>query len=213
MKTKITAALFDFDGVVADTEPQYDIFYSRLAADYRLGIADFAAQIKGTTFHYVLETYFGHLPAGEQHKIAEACRRYELQMDFKFVAGAREIIEYLQAHHYKTAVVTSSPSAKMHVALRKMGLHHTFDALITADHITEGKPHPMCYLLAAQTLHASPQQCVVFEDSIAGITAGKRAGMTVVGVATTVPAATLLQHTPAVMPDFSDLQQTLAYMA
>jgi HAD superfamily hydrolase (TIGR01509 family) len=201
---RFTAILFDFDGVIADTEPQYDLFFDQLAAKYNLG-NNFAALIKGTTLAAVMEKYFGDCPPEEQAKIVENLRRYELQMNYTFIPGAREAIARFKARGYKIAVVTSSPNEKMRVALQKMNLENAFDALITADKITKGKPDPMCYLLAAETLCVSPVECVVFEDSIAGITAAKNAGMKTVGLATTLPAVTLTQYVDTIIPNFVDL--------
>jgi HAD superfamily hydrolase (TIGR01509 family) len=199
-----TAILFDFDGVIADTEPQYDLFFDRLAAKYHLA-GNFAALIKGTTLAAVMEKYFNHLSPAEQAQIIEEHRRYELQMNYAFILGAREAIARFKAQGYKIAVVTSSPNEKMNVALRKMNLENVFDVLITADKITRGKPDPMCYLLAAEELRVPPAECVVFEDSIAGITAGKNAGMQVIGLATTLPAETLSQHVDTVISNFVEL--------
>ena len=205
---RFAAILFDFDGVIADTEPQYDLFFGQLAARYHLA-ENFAALIKGTTLAAIMEKYFSHLPPAEQAKIIEDHRRYELQMNYTFIPGAREAIARFKAQGYKIAVVTSSPDEKMNVALQKMNLQNTFDAFITADKITRGKPDPMCYLLAAGELRVPPAACIVFEDSIAGITAGKKAGMKVIGLATTLPAATLSQYTDTVIPDFVELLRCL----
>jgi HAD superfamily hydrolase (TIGR01509 family) len=204
--SKITAAIFDFDGVIADTEPQYDTFFNNLAAKYRLP-TNFAALIKGTTLTAIMEKYFSAYSPEERAQITRDHLRYELQMTYTFIPGAREAIHYFKNNGYQTAIVTSSPTAKMNIALQKMQLENTFDALITADHITRGKPDPMCYRLAAATLGVAPAACVVFEDSLMGIAAGKNAGMKVIGLATTVPAATLAQHVENSIPDFSDLQK------
>jgi HAD superfamily hydrolase (TIGR01509 family) len=121
------------------------------------------------------------------------------------VPGVLEFIRFLEEKKYKKAIVTSSPSAKMNAAIKKLSLENYFPVVVTADHITKGKPDPMCYLLAAQQLRSAPEECVVFEDSLAGITAGKNAGMKVVGVATTLAPDVLKQHVPQVIPDFTNL--------
>ncbi|MDR0694440.1 MAG: HAD family phosphatase [Prevotellaceae bacterium] len=202
---RFTAILFDFDGVIADTEPQYDLFFDRLAAKYHLQ-ENFAALIKGTTLAAIMEKYFGNCPPAEQAEIIEVHRRYELQMDYAFIPGAREAITRFKSQGYKIAVVTSSSTEKMKVALQKMNLENTFDTLITADKITEGKPDPMCYLLAAEELRVLPAECVVFEDSIAGITAGKKAGMKVIALSTTLPAEALSPYIDTIIPNFLDFE-------
>jgi beta-phosphoglucomutase-like phosphatase (HAD superfamily) len=84
--------------------------------------------------------------------------------------------------------------------------------MVTADHITKGKPDPMCYLMAASQLRSAPEECLVFEDSLAGITAGKNAGAKVVGVATTLSPDILKQHVQWVIPNFSNLQEVVALL-
>jgi HAD superfamily hydrolase (TIGR01509 family) len=204
--------LFDFDGVIADTESQYDQFWAAIGRDFQLGGDSFAADIKGTTISCIFNTYFPHASPEVRAGIADACRKFELQMDFRFVAGARAFINYLRMQGCKMAVVTSSPTAKMTVALRQLQLTGVFDAMITADDITRGKPDPMCYLRAAEKLQAAPADCVVFEDSIPGITAGKNAQMKVIGLSTTLPAARLHPLTAYVIPDFSDLKSVVSLL-
>ena len=77
-----------------------------------------------------------------------------------------------------------------------------FDTIVTADRITKGKPDPMCYLLAANDLNVSPADCIVFEDSFAGIQAGTDAGMRVIGLSTTNPEETLKNKVYEVIPNF-----------
>ena len=76
------------------------------------------------------------------------------------------------------------------------------DAIITADKVTHSKPHPECFLLGAETLGIPIENCVVFEDSFHGIEAGTRAGMKVIGLATTNPASAIEDKASMVIPDF-----------
>jgi len=210
--TKITTVLFDFDGVIADTEPQYDIYIDALGEKYNLGIENFALQVKGTTSPDILKKYFNHLPKEEQSKIEKELGDFELLMDFPLVKGVMDFIEYLKENNYKIGLVTSSQDFKMKRALDILGMSDTFDTEVTAVRITDGKPNPMCYLLAAKNLNVSPAECIVFEDSFHGISAGKNAGMRVVGVSTTIPAEKLKDKADFVIPDFSDLKQVIEYI-
>ncbi len=112
---KITTALFDFDGVVADTEPLYDIFWNEMAKIYHLGIPEFAAKIKGTTLSFIFKTYFSSFPEEEIRKIAFASTEYELKMDFPEVSGSVNFIERLKERNVRLGLVTSSSSVKMQV--------------------------------------------------------------------------------------------------
>jgi HAD superfamily hydrolase (TIGR01509 family) len=208
----ITTVLFDFDGVVANTEPQYDTFFNGLAQEYKLGLRNFAALIKGVPLQEIMDKYFGKHSAQERDSILKRTAAFELQMKFPPVSGVMAFIAYLEAHHYKKAIVTSSPTAKMNAAIKKLRLEGRFPVMVTADHITKGKPDPMCYLLAASQLQSAPEECLVFEDSLAGIAAARNAGANVVGVATTLTRGVLFQHVSRVIPDFSSLPEVVALL-
>lgn len=197
-------ALFDFDGVVADTEPLYDIFWGRIGEKYELNIPDFASKIKGTTLDAIFRIYFADCPQDELDKIAQGLLEFEERMEFPEIPGAIGFIRDLKRRGIKVGLVTSSPSSKMKVALKKMNIEGVFDTIVTANRITRGKPDPMCYLLAAEDLAAKPEECVVFEDSFMGIQAGTAAGMRVIGLATTNPAELIRDRVYAVVPDFRD---------
>jgi beta-phosphoglucomutase-like phosphatase (HAD superfamily) len=85
-------------------------------------------------------------------------------------------------------------------------LSELFDAILTAEDFTESKPHPQCYLRAAQRLGCEPEECVGFEDSFNGLRAVRSAGMTVVGLATTNPADAIKPFADIVVDDFQHLQ-------
>lgn len=199
---KITTVLFDFDGVVADTESLYGQFWGKIGKKYHPGMPDFAAKIKGTTMQYIFRTYFADYTEEEQHEIERACSRFEQQMDFPEIPGAIRFIRVLKQKGLKVGLVTSSPHSKMEMALKKMGLSAIFDTVVTADRISMGKPDPQCYLLAAKDLASDPRECIVFEDSLPGIQAGKSAGMKVIALSTTHPAEMLRPLVTKVIPDF-----------
>ncbi len=211
--TKISTVLFDFDGVIADTEPQYDIYIDELGIKYNLGIDNFAALVKGTTTPYILKNYFSHLSQEERLEIEQDISNFEQRMDFPLVNGVMEYINYLKENNYKLGLVTSSPEVKMERALKLLNLSETFDTVVTASRIVNGKPNPMCYLLAAEDLGSAPEECVVFEDSFHGIQAGKSAGMRVVGLSTTINKKDLAEKVNHVIPDFSDLKQVVGFLA
>ncbi|WP_165020597.1 MULTISPECIES: HAD family hydrolase [unclassified Dysgonomonas] len=209
---RITTVLFDFDGVIADTEPQYDIFSDWLAEKYKLGIADFASCARGVTFSYVLEKYFSDFTDEEKAQIVRESDEFELKMDFPLVPGIFEFIAHLKKNGYKVGLVTSSPDFKMEIALDKLNLVGVFDTEVTANRITRGKPDPMCFLLAAKDLGSLPEECLVFEDSLFGIQAATTAGMKVVGLSTSFSVEELQDKVHDVMPDFSDLPKVISYL-
>lgn len=106
------AALFDFDGVVMDTETQYTWFWEEIGKKYDMGIPDFGRVIKGQTLTQIYEKYFADrkedIPA-----ITDELNRFEKQMQYEYVPGVVEFIHDLRRNGVATAIVTSSNAAKM----------------------------------------------------------------------------------------------------
>lgn len=202
---KIETALFDFDGVVADTEPIYDQYWNAAAKRYHLNYENFAELIKGSTTQYMLDTYFsGYTPEMKKQVVREA-KDFEQQMPLPPMPGVLDFIKTLRAHGIKTGLVTSSERFKINRASALLHLESLFDTFVTADDISIGKPDPECYLLGAKRLDSKPAGCIVFEDSLAGITAGTAAGMRVIGVSGTYPVHTIKDKVYKVITTFEGL--------
>ena len=183
------AALFDMDGVVLDTEGQYDNFWREQGKRYHPDMPEFHKVIKGQTTELILKNYFEGDVALQQ-QVSRELDEFERWMNFPYFPGVEQFIRTLQKHGVRTALVTSSNNKKMAYVLRvHPEFAELFECMITADKITRSKPDPECYLLAARELQIEPDDCCVFEDSFSGIEAGQRAGMKVVGLATTNPRA------------------------
>ena len=128
---------------------------------------------------------------------------YETDMKFPYVPGILEFVKEIRSIGIKTALVTSSNELKMSKVYNKLpGFTQMFDVIITAAHMTKSKPDPQCYLLAADKLGVPYSQCVVFEDSFAGIRAGMNAKMTTIGVSTTNPKEEIESLCDMVIPNF-----------
>lgn len=205
MKKIYKTALFDFDGVVVDTEPIYDIFWNEAAGRYGLDIPNFAAVIKGTTLPHILKTYFADRTEDFRQLVAEESMAYEKDMPLPPMPGSIEFLHVLKEHGVRIGLVTSSDDMKVKRAFRMLQLDHLFDCVVTADRISRGKPDPMCYLLAASDLQVDPANCLVFEDSFAGIQAGTEAGMRVIGLSTTNSEESLKDKVHQVIPDFRNV--------
>lgn len=202
---KLKSALFDFDGVIVDTEPLYDRYWNEAAERYGLGIPNFADLIKGTTFPDLLAKYFSDRTDEFKKMVVKESEAFEEQMDFPLIAGAIDFIKLLKENGVHTGLVTSSETRKMERAFRLLGIRPLFDTVVTADRVTRGKPDPMCYQIAAQDLGESPDGCIVFEDSLNGIRSATSAGAQVVGLSTSNPPETLRPLVTVVIPDFSGL--------
>lgn len=198
------AALFDLDGVVLDTESQYDIIWGRIGKIYHPEIPDFNKRIKGMTLTHIFDTYFAADEA-LQAKVGEMLWKFEAdEMKYEFTPGAKEFIESLRGAGIKTAIVTSSDESKMRNVRRAVpGLYDLFDAVVTAELTARSKPAPDGYLKGAELLGASPAECVVFEDSQNGLKAGRAAQMYTVGLATTFPRDVIAPMADDVIANFA----------
>lgn len=186
IQSKLKAALFDLDGVVFDTEPQYTIFWGGICRQYHPEHPGLEHEIKGQTLTQIYDRWFSGPLLPEQDSITSRLNDYEQQMSYEYIAGFETLIATLRSHGVKTAVVTSSNIPKMESVYRHQpGFSSLFDAILTSEDFDRSKPDPDCYLKAAQRLDAESDECIVFEDSFNGLRAGRAAQMAVVGLATT----------------------------
>ena len=182
-----SAVLFDLDGVIVDTEGQYSLFWKQIGEEYMPGMPDFALAIKGRTLTQIYDTYFPD--AADRAAITERLNAFERQMDFPYIAGAREFLEALQAQGVPTAIATSSNCDKMAcLYARHPEIKNLVTAVLTAEDARRSKPAPDCYLAAAERLGADISNCIVFEDSPNGLAAGRASGAFVIGVCTSLAA-------------------------
>ena len=212
---RLKAALFDLDGVVFDTEPQYTVFWGSQCRLYHPEHPGLEHEIKGSTLTQIYDRWFSGPLASEQAAITERLNDFEAQMQFEYIGGFEQLIADLHAHGVKTAVVTSSNQPKMESVYRAQpGFRQLFDAILTSEDFEYSKPHPDCYLKAAARFGAAPEECIVFEDSFNGLKSGRAAGMKVVGVATTNTAEAIAalsdnQITDYTSTDYQQLERLL----
>ena len=186
------AALFDLDGVVFDTEPQYTVFWGGICRQYHPERPGLEHEIKGQTLTQIYDRWFSGDLLPERDSITRRLNDYEAQMHYDFIAGFLAFITDLRAHSVRTAVVTSSNIPKMESVYRyQPGFKSLFDAILTSEDFVRSKPDPDCYIKAAQKLGTQNDECIVFEDSFNGLRSGRAAGMVVVGLSTTNPKETI----------------------
>jgi len=182
MKDMITAILFDMDGLVLDTEKLYTRFWQEAAnalgypmtREQALGMRSLN---RGAGLSK-MQSYFG------TEVDYDAIRRKRIEMMDAFVEkegvtlkpGIHELLAYLKEHGIKTAIATSSPLERTIKYLTSVNLQESFDELISGYMVEKGKPEPDIYLYAAEKLGEKPENCMVLEDSPAGILAAHRAG-------------------------------------
>ena len=200
----VEAALFDFDGVIVDTEPQYSVFWNLMGREY-LGIDGIEQRIKGQTLTHIFGKFFGNVP----HKHAEINERleaYEAQMTYDYIAGVEDFADDLRRHGVRMCIVTSSNDAKMASALRfHPDLEQRFGPLLTAEHFQRSKPDPQCFEMGMRLLGSYPRNTVIFEDSFNGLRAAMSTHATVVGLSTTNSRADIEPLCHFVVDDFRGL--------
>lgn len=198
----VKACLFDLDGVVFDTEPLYTLFWRNLDKKLRPNIDNFEHVIKGQTLVQIYDKYFTR-EEEKQKEITTILYEYERNMSFNYITGFELFIKELRSKGIKTAVVTSSNLAKMQNVYNKHPeFKGYFDEILTSEDFVESKPSPDCYLKAAARFGASPEECVVFEDSFNGLRSGIASGARVIGLATTNSVAELKPYTEEIISNY-----------
>lgn len=183
---QLKAALFDLDGVVFDTEPQYTVFWGSQCRLYHPERPGLEHEIKGSTLQQIYDKWWSGELEKERDIVTRRLNEFEAQMDYSYIAGFEAFVRDLRQHGVKTAVVTSSNMPKMESVFRaRPEFTSLFDAILTSEDFAESKPSPDCYLKGAERFGVSPDECVVLEDSINGLKSGRAAGMYVVGLTTT----------------------------
>lgn len=184
----LRAAIFDLDGVLVDSGPYHRAAWRALLKELGAGQVD--GEFWRLTIGRPVEEALPHL-LGRRLSSWEIARYSKRKTDlyhqisggrFPPVPGAVTFVQALEARNIPRAVATSASSRSVQLVLRDLGL--VFPVVITADDVIRGKPDPEVYLAAAARLGVTPRACVVFEDSLVGVEAARRAGMRPIGLTT-----------------------------
>lgn len=177
--------LFDFDGVIADTEESNGKYLQQALAYYGISLTEEdRSSLIGTSDRSALVK----LISRSSNKITlEEVRNKRRQLGNTYendpiepMPGLVSFIKDLQRKGIKTGIVTSTSTQLIIMALNRMNMMSLFNVIICGDMCTKGKPDPQGYLKAMDMLDAKPEECIVIEDSFLGIRAGKNAGAFVV---------------------------------
>lgn len=216
MYTTIQGILFDMDGVLVDSEE-----YIFEAA--KLMFAEHGVNVK-------LEDALPFVGTGENHYISgigefngftvdierDKARTYAIyeqitKAKLQTLPGVRAFIDHCKIKGLKIAVASSADRIKIEINLREIGLESSlFDAVISGEDVELKKPFPDIYLLAAKQIGVEPKACLVVEDAISGITAGKAAGCKCLALTTSFPAE-MLNHADWICKDLSEVPVGLVH--
>ncbi|MFH1652300.1 MAG: HAD family phosphatase [Chloroflexota bacterium] len=190
---KLEAVIWDMDGVIVDSGlahyRSWRVAFRKRGVDFR---EDTFQRYFGRRNDSIIRENLGR-PVSDQEleefiNEKETGFRRRIARSVRAFPGALELLRGLGAAGIKTAVASSAPPENIALVLRRLVIKDCFDAIVYGSEVTEGKPSPQGFLLAARKLGVPPDNCMVMEDAVAGVAAAKRAGMLCVAVTNTHPA-------------------------
>jgi HAD superfamily hydrolase (TIGR01509 family) len=183
----LRAVIFDLDGVLADSEPWWNEIDAKLLGEYGVNYrGEYHQDVLGVSYQLAIEFYKNtfHLSASSEELMR---RRGQIATEFftnrvGLFPSAKATLEQLNEMKLHLAVATSSVSASSRPFLERTGIKGFFRVIVTGDQIERGKPHPEIYLHTAEKLDMAPGGCLVVEDALSGVAAGKAASMRVAAI-------------------------------
>ena len=187
MLKDIKAVLFDLDGTLVDSMWVWRDIDIEYLGRFGLSLPDeLQSEIEGMSFSetavYIKNKF--QIPDSTEQMKEEwnqmAWDKYEKEVPLK--NGAIEFLRYCREHHIKLGIATSNSKELVDNVLKARGISDYFTCVVTGCEVEKGKPAPDVYLEAARRCKVAPEKCLVFEDIVPGIMAGKNAGMKVCAV-------------------------------
>lgn len=203
--------IFDMDGTLIDNTPYHFKSWQYMFKKYgkgELSADTYKKKISGVPIIETMRQLFGkeYDEAGLK-QLRDEKENYYRKIYAPFLTPINGLEIFLTELKYagiKMAIASSATVGDIDFILNKLPIRQDFDVIIDGSRVSKGKPNPQIFLKAAADLHARPEDCVVFEDSLAGIAAANAAGMKVVGITTGHKAAEL-QPSNLVIDDYSQL--------
>ena len=184
------AVLWDVDGTLIDSSEYHWLSWREALAGEGMALTRGQfARMFGRRNDEILRGYFGEdYPAAEVARVGDAkevlYRRFVSEQGIKLLPGVGRWLDRLKGEGWLQAMASSAPRANLEAITEALGLGGYFDAVVSAEDVTIGKPDPQVFLTAAAKLGTAPSRCVVVEDAPAGTEAARRAGMRSIGVLT-----------------------------
>ena len=185
--------IFDVDGVLLDSYQMHFQCWMSLAAEDDIVITESEFRsLFGRRGREIARQVWGPEFSEQQvvsiHRRKQSLYRESLQRNLPAMDGAVQLIDGLVEAGMVLAVGSSAPPANVEMTLEKLGRKQTFSAIVTGSDVTQGKPDPRVFLLAAQRMGLEPSHCAVIEDAPVGIAAAVTASMTAIALLGTAPA-------------------------
>jgi HAD superfamily hydrolase (TIGR01509 family) len=210
---KFSAIIFDMDGVIVDSEPLHQKAFEDLFAelgrkhDHGVVFSEHIGLSDGATLRTFLQK------TGLKHDLADLNKR-KMTYFLRYLREHRPIFKVLHeliptlAKRYKLGVATSSPHHVVDVVMEISGLRPHFTALVAREDIRFPKPDPEIYFTTARKLGVRPSTCCVIEDSSHGVQAAKMAGMTCIGLTTSLTPEQL-KRADLIARNYDDVRKLL----
>lgn len=207
------AVIFDFDGVIVESEKEKFNVLNKLLKPYKLSIKkkDFQRMVGKKTPAFLKE-YFGDRIDDEASLSIEEKRRGLLIKSIektKPVKGVKEFIKFLKSEGLKLCIATGTKKPIVIKILKIFDLSGIFDEFVTGEDFKTSKPDPEVYRIAIQRLNMPVQDLLAIEDSVAGVSSAKGAGIRCVGITTTQKKSDL-DHADIVVKSFAELRKILS---
>lgn len=204
------AFIFDMDGVIVDSNPFHKMALKQFCEQHGHHLTEehLREKIYGRTNKDWIPNVFGAISPELLRQYAdekEALFRELYKKDIVPVSGLVRFLGEMKKHGVPCAIATSAPRANVDFTLSMTGLEKYFPVILDESFVNRGKPDPEIYLKTADALGFAPRKCVVFEDSLSGVKAGKAAGCKVVGI-TTTHTPEELHETDLAVADFGALE-------
>jgi len=207
--SKKLGVIFDMDGVIVDSNPYHKIALNQFCAKYgyHLSEDDLLKRVYGRTNKEWITNLFGSLSESQLRAYAdekEALFRELYKNDIQPVKGLVKFLSLLDENNIPKSIGTSAPRANVDFTLSKTHLEKYFSTILDDTFVTHGKPNPEIYIKSIQALNLPPDRCIVVEDSLSGIKAGRASGAKVIGITTTHKPEEM-EETDMVIDDFESL--------
>ena len=184
----INTIIFDMDGVICHTNPYHSIAFQAFFEKRGLNPSEneYAKHMYGKSNSYIFSHFLQRTVAGEELQAfedeKEGLFREIYAKHIKPIHGFQDFLQELVDQQYKLGVATSAPIANMGLILDRLDIRSFFGSTLASEDVTAHKPDPQVYQMSANNLKANASECLVFEDSHAGISAAINADMNVIGV-------------------------------
>lgn len=185
--TKISAVLFDMDGVLIDSNSVIGKAWIEAGKLYGVTVTDndISKHIYGQPGPHTIKTLFGHLSLEDQQRVQAYIMHAENSADYDPIPGLSQLILALAAINIRVGIVTSGWREKIDRIMELLNIQNCISVIVERNDVARGKPFPDPYLLGAKRLMLSPSETLVFEDSISGIRSAIKAGAYCVAIGDT----------------------------